>query len=97
MDIRRAGTMSNLALVLACAGFGQTLDKPQAAGSQKEKTLQAAVTESQQWKPTDPRVAKAYRELGDFYASQSPYRAAERTHTKSHELQEDSLGPANPQ
>ena len=65
--------------------------------SLKEKTLLAAVTETTQWKPADPRVAQAYRELGDFYSSQGRYSEAEKTYTKRLELAEDALGRANPE
>src|SRR5579864_5170213 len=97
MEIQRAVTFVTFALVLLCAGFGQTLDKTQAAISPKEKTLLAAVTESTQFKPADPRVAKAYRDLGDFYSSLGRYAEAEKTYTKRLELEEDALGRANPE
>src|SRR5579864_7452208 len=97
MEIQRAVTFVTFALVLLCAGFGQTLDKTQAAISPKEKTLLAAVTESTQFKPADPRVAKAYRDLGDFYSSLGRYPEAEKFYTKRLELEEDALGRANPE
>jgi hypothetical protein len=56
--------------------MSQGLDKPQAALSATEKALLAAVNESSQWKPTDPRVAKAYQDLAGYYASQSRYAEA---------------------
>ena len=96
MEIQRPITLVSLALVLSCATFGQSADKPQAANSLKEKTLLATLTESMQWKATDPRVSKAYKELGDFYASQGRYAEAEKTYTKRLELDEDALGRANP-
>src|SRR5215467_5554495 len=98
MEIQRPVTFVSFALVLSCAVFGQGgPDKPQAAISLKEKTLLAAVTESSQWKPTDPRVSKAYRDLGDFYSSQGRYSEAEKSYTKRLELEEDALGRANPE
>jgi tetratricopeptide (TPR) repeat protein len=76
---------------------GQNIDKPQAAVSKKETALLAAVTDAAQWKPTDSRVAKAYRELGDFYSAESRYPEAEKIYQKRLELEEDTLGRANPQ
>src|ERR1035441_2111048 len=57
----------------------------------------AGYIEAAQWKLTDPRVAKAYRELGDFYSAQSRYPEAEKIYQKRLELEEDALGRANPQ
>ena len=84
--LRRIVTTANLVLVLCCLAFGQNGEKPQAAVSAKEKALLAGVTETAQWKPADPRVAKAYRELADFYSSQSRFTDAERTYQKRLEL-----------
>ena len=95
-------TFVNFVLVLGSATFGQgspfgqSLDKPQAAVSAREKALLATVTESSQWKPTDPRVAKAYEELAGYYASQGRYADAEKPYEKRLELEEDALGRANP-
>src|ERR1700722_13819169 len=108
MEIQRPVSPVGLTLVLSCALWGQSPDKPQASLSQasisaqasnslKEKALLAAVTESAQWKPVDPRVAQAYRELGDFYSSQGRYAEAEKTYNKRLELAEDALGRANPE
>jgi hypothetical protein len=36
--------------------------------SATEKVLLAAVNEFSQWKPTDPRVVKAYQDLAGYYA-----------------------------
>src|SRR5260221_1011357 len=95
--LRRIVTTANLVLVLGCLAFGQNGEKQQAAVSAKEKALLAAVTETAQWKPADPRVAKAYREIADFYSSQSRFTDAERTYQKRLQLEEDTLGLANPQ
>src|SRR5258707_9155146 len=95
--LSRAVTTVNLVLVLGCLAFAQNGEKPQAAVSAKEKALLAGVTETAQWKPADPRVAKAYRELADFYSSQSRFTDAERTYQKRLEFEEDALGRRNPQ
>src|SRR5580704_8800773 len=95
--LRRIATIANLVLVLGCLAFGQNGEKPQAAVSAKEKALLAAVTETAQWKPVDPRVAKAYRDLADFYSAESRYPEAEKIYQKRLELEEDALGRANPQ
>src|SRR5438105_122805 len=97
MESRPRVTLACLALVLAGTGFGQSLDKPQAAISQKEKTLLAAITELAQWKPGDPRVSRAYADLADLYSSQGRYAEAERLYQKRLELEEDSIGRANPE
>ena len=97
MEIQRAVSPVGLTLVLSCALLAQIPDKLPTSISLKEKTLLAAVTESAQWKPADPRVAQAYRELGDFYSSQGRYGEAEKTYTKRLELAEDALGRANPE
>ncbi len=49
-----------------------------------------------QWKPLDPRVAKAHEELADFYSAEGRYAEAERVYQKTLELKEDMLGRANP-
>src|SRR5258706_14651962 len=95
--LRRIVTTANLVLVLCGLTFGQNGEKQQAAVSAKEKALLAAVTETAQWKPADPRVAKAYREIADFYSSQSRFTDAERTYQKRLGLEDDALGRANPQ
>src|SRR5260370_24703790 len=79
---------------MAVGGKGE---KRQAGVSGKEKALVGGVSETAQWKPAGPRVAKAYRELADFYSSQSRFTDAERTYQKRLELEEDALGRANPQ
>src|SRR6266446_1124448 len=95
--LRRFVTIAVLVLVLGGLAFAQNAEKAPAAILAKEKALQAAVTETAQWKPADPRVAKAYRELGDFYSSLSRFTDAEKTYQKRLELEEDALGRANPQ
>ena len=62
----------------------------------REKTLLAAVNASAEWKPSDPRVAKSYQDLADFYSSQGRYVEAEKLYSKRLELAEDSLGRADP-
>jgi tetratricopeptide (TPR) repeat protein len=95
-------TIVNFVLVLSFAGFGhggalaQGLDKPQTAVAVKEKTLLAAVGEAAQWKPLDPRVAKAHEDLADYYSAQGRYAEAEKVYQKTLELKEDMLGRANP-
>jgi tetratricopeptide (TPR) repeat protein len=94
----------NLVLVLSFAGFAamarvalaQSLDKPQAATPVKEKTLLAAVSDAAQWKPLDPRVAKAHQDLADYYSAEGRYAEAEKVYQKTLELKEDMLGRANP-
>jgi len=78
--------------------MGQGFEKPQAAvpPSVKEKTLLAAVSDAAQWKPLDPRVAKAHEELGDYYSAEGRYDEAEKIYQKTLELKEDMLGRANP-
>ena len=49
-----------------------------------------------QWKPTDPRVAKAHEDLADYYSAEGRYADAERVYQKTLELEEDMLGRANP-
>src|ERR1700722_10268593 len=103
MEIQRPVSSVGFVLVLSCALWGQSPDKPQAAissqasNSLKEKTLLAAFADEAQWNPADPRVAQTYRELGDFYSSQGRYSEAEKTYTKRLELAEDALGRANPE
>ena len=94
---RRTVSIVFIALGFSRAGISQHLDKPQAAVSLRESTLLAAVTAASQSMPKDPQVAKAYRELADFYSSQSRYPEAEKLYQKRLELEEDSLGRANPQ
>jgi tetratricopeptide (TPR) repeat protein len=65
--------------------------------STKETALVDAVTAAAQWKPSDPRVAKAYGELAGYYTAQSRYPEAEKLYQKRLELEEDALGRANPQ
>ena len=96
-------TIVNLVLVLSFAGFALQLrrfsagsDKPQAAVPAQEKTLLAAVSEAAQWKPLDPRVAKAHEDLADFYSAEGRYADAEKVYQKTLELKEDMLGRANP-
>jgi tetratricopeptide (TPR) repeat protein len=86
--------MGHFALVQVASAQG--LDKPQVAVAMKEKTLLAAVSEAGQWKPLDPRVAKAHEDLGDYYAAEGRYAEAERVYQKTLELKEDMLGRANP-
>src|SRR5258706_4441562 len=95
--LRRIATTAILVLVLVSLAFGQNGEKPQPAVSAKEKALLASVTETAQWKPADPRVAKAYHELADFYSSQSRFADAERTYPKRLGLQAAALGRANSQ
>src|SRR5437879_2473690 len=99
MQIPRNVPIFGVVLVLGCAAFGQnnSQEKPQAALSQKEKTLLEAVSESAQWKPADPRVPKAYQNLADFYSAQGRYADSEVPYQKRLELEEDMLGRANPQ
>src|SRR5580658_5878226 len=90
--------LASLLLVLAMAEFGETpdkIDKPKPAGA-KEEALLAAVQVAAQWKPADPRVAKAYQNLAAFYASDGRYADAEKVYEKRLELVEDALGRANP-
>ncbi|HTC90410.1 MAG TPA: tetratricopeptide repeat protein [Bryobacteraceae bacterium] len=96
-------TTVNFALVLCFAAFvptgfalAENPDKPQAAVAAKERMLQAAVTEAAQWKPLDPRVAKAHEDLADYYSAEGRYGEAERVYQKTLELKEDMLGRANP-
>src|ERR1700751_4179497 len=97
-------TIVNSVLVLSLVGFGrmeqgalaQGLEKPQAAVPAKEKTLLAAVSEAAQWKPLDPRVAKAHEDLADYYSAEGRYADAEKVYQKTLELKEDMLGRANP-
>jgi len=104
MKPRPRVTIVNFVLVLSLAEFvplshvamAQGLDKPQAAVPAKEKTLLAAVSDAAQWKPLDPRVAKAHEELADFYSAEGRYADAERVYQKTLELKEDMLGRANP-
>ena len=62
----------------------------------KEKVLLAALGEAAQWKPLDPRVAKAHEDLADFYSAEGRYADAEKIYQKTLELKEDMLGRANP-
>jgi tetratricopeptide (TPR) repeat protein len=96
-------TTVNFALVVCFAAFvptgfawAESPDRPQAAVAPKEKTLLAAVTEAAQWKPLDPRVAKAHEDLADYYSAEGRYGEAERVYQKTLELKEDMLGRANP-
>ena len=78
MKPRPRFTIVNFVLVLSFDRFvdvaaAQGLDKPQAAVPGKEKTLLAAVTEAAQWKPLDPRVAKAHEDLADYYSAEGRY------------------------
>src|SRR3984885_5968616 len=104
MKPRPRVTIVNFVLVLTFTGFvamgqfalAQSLDKPQAAIPTKEKTLLAAVSEAAQWKPLDPRVAKAHQDLADYYSAEGRYAEAEKVYQKTLELKEDMLGRANP-
>ena len=107
MKLRPHITIANFVLVLGSAGFAfaqslvtqttaQGLDRPQSGAVMKEKTLLAAVTDAAQWKPTDPRVAKAHQDLADYYSAEGRYADAERVYQKRLELEEDMLGRANP-
>ena len=96
MNPRPRVTIVNSFLVLSLAGFAhfamaqpglaQSLDKSQGAVAASgavplmEKTLLAAVTEAAQWKPLDPRVAKAHEDLADFYAAEGRYPEAEKVY-----------------
>jgi tetratricopeptide (TPR) repeat protein len=99
MKPRPCKTIVHFVLGLSIVGFAcgsaaaQALDKPQQV---KEKTLLAAVTEASQWKPLDPRVAKAQEDLADYYSADGRYADAERVYQKTLELKEDMLGRANP-
>src|SRR5579863_82880 len=95
MQTLRPVTLLPLVLVLDALTFGQLPDKPPAM-TPKEKTLLAAINASAEWKPSDPRVAKSYQDLADFYSSQGRYAEAEKLYSKRLELAEDALGRANP-
>src|ERR1700750_1356987 len=97
MIFRPGRATAGLALVLTCAGFAQHADKPAAPVSPREKTLLAAVGESTLWQASDPRPAKAYLELADLYSSEGRYAEAEKLYQKRLELEEDTLGRANPE
>jgi tetratricopeptide (TPR) repeat protein len=90
------GRLAMAQTALAPAASVQSLDKPQAGVSAKEKTLLAAVSEAAQWKPLDPRVAKAHEDLADYYSAERRYAEAEKVYQKTLELKEDMLGRANP-
>lgn len=102
MKPRLHGRIVNSALVLGLLGFvtGDALaegpEKSQATASAKEKMLLATVSEASQWKPSDPRVAKAHQDLADYYSAEGRYAEAEKLYEKTLELKEDILGRSNP-
>jgi tetratricopeptide (TPR) repeat protein len=100
MKPRPRVTIVHFVVVLSFVAFtrsdAQSLDKPQAAVPAKEKTLLTAVSDAAQWKPVDPRVAKAHQDLADYYSAEGRYADAEKVYQKTLELKEDMLGRANP-
>ncbi|HTW67231.1 MAG TPA: tetratricopeptide repeat protein [Bryobacteraceae bacterium] len=107
MKLRPHVTIANFVLVLGCAGFlaanaaaqalvTQGIDKTPAAMASREKSLLQAVSDASQWQTKDPRVAKSYRDLADYYTAEGRYADAERPYQKRLELEEDALGRANP-
>src|ERR1700733_1434842 len=96
MKPRPRSTIVNFVLVLSTAGFNLLAESPEKPEAPQEKTLLAAVSEAAQWKPLDPRVAKAHEDLGDYYSAEGRYAEAEKVYQKTLELKEDMLGRANP-
>jgi tetratricopeptide (TPR) repeat protein len=107
MKLRPHITIANFVLLLGCAEFlpagavaqalvTQGANKTPAATAAKEQSLLEAVSDANKWKTTDPRVAKSYQDLADYYSTEGRYADAERPYQKRLELEEDALGRANP-
>jgi len=101
MKPRPRVTIVNFVLVLSFSGFAAKAQTPAGTPSPgavaaKERTLLAAISEAAQWKPLDPRVAKAHQDLADYYSAERRYAEAEKVYQKTLELKEDMLGRANP-